>query len=490
MLDLLKDMCSKIYTRTENDAATYANSGSDVLDFFASAGALREAAAAEIVVRFTRAFAEHPLYALRTLFYARDVRGGLGERRLFRLLLRHLAAHAPAVLEKNLHLVPEYGRWDDLLVLLHTSMEAAAVRLIGTQLASDLRAARAGESVSLLAKWLPSVNTSSRTARAQARRLAELLGLREADYRRMLVRLRRRMALLENAMRTKDYTFDYAKQPAKAMFKYRAAFLRNDGERYKEFLARVERGEATLHTGTLYPYEVIHPLSKATVKGILPEEVQALDVTWRALPDYTNGENALVVLDGSASMYAGGNPLPSSVALSLAIYFAERNAGAFRNHFITFSERPQLVAIKGKTIAERVRYCRTFDEMANTNLERVFRLLLRTATANRLPQEELPAVLYIITDMEFDVCTEDADVTNFAWAKERFREAGYQLPRIVFWNVQSRRCQQPVKWNEQGVMLVSGCSPSIFSMAVGSRITPYGYMEHVLGGERYAGIKA
>ena len=489
MLDELKEESNRTYMRTENDAATYASSGSDALDFFAAAGALREAGEAEIIVRFTRAFAEHPTYALRTLFYARDVRGGLGERRLFRVLLRHLAFAAPASLEKNLKFVPGYGRWDDLLVLLGTPLEDAAVRLIRAQLTEDLRAAWEEQPVSLLAKWLPSVNTSSRAARRQARRLAVLFGMREADYRRMLVRLRRRIALIENALRTRDYTFDYAKQPSKAMFKYRAAFWRNDVERYKAFLSRVEHGEERLHTGTLYPYEIIRPLSAAVAPQIPKEEARALDVTWSALPDYTHGENALVVLDGSGSMYWGGNPLPSSVALSLAIYFAERNTGAFHGHFITFSQNPRLVEIAGTAIVAKTLYCRTFNEVANTNLEAVFRLLLRAAVKNRVPQEELPSVLYIITDMEFDACTVDADVTNFERAQELFAEAGYALPRIVFWNVQSRRRQQPVKMNEQGVTLVSGCSPSIFSMVVDGRITPYEYMEQVLRSERYAAIE-
>ena len=368
-------------------------------------------------------------------------------------------------------------------------MEVAAVRLIRAQLEKDLRAAWEEKPVSLLAKWLPSVNTSSRAARRQAQRLAVLFGMREADYRRMLVRLRRRIALIENALRTKDYTFDYAKQPSKAMFKYRAAFWRNDVERYKAFLERVERGEEQLHTGTLYPYEIIRPLSGAVTPHIPQEEARTLDVTWSALPDYTHGENALVVLDGSGSMYWGGNPLPSSVALSLAIYFAERNTGAFHGRFITFSQNPRLVEIKGATIVERVHYCKSFDEVANTNLEAVFRLLLRAAVKNRVPQEELPSVLYIITDMEFDACTVDADVTNFERAKELFAEAGYTLPRIVFWNVQSRSRQQPVRQNEQGVTLVSGCSPSIFSMVVDGRITPYEYMEQVLRSERYAAIE-
>lgn len=179
-----------------------------------------------------------------------------------------------------------------------------------------------------------------------------------------------------------------------------------------------------------------------------------------------------------------------AAAEPLTVYFAERNTGAFQGHFITFSRSPQLVEIKGADIAEKVRCCKTFCEVANTNLAAVFDLLLKTAVMNSLPQEELPSVLYIITDMEFDACTEDADMTNFERAKELFADVGYELPRIVFWNVQSRSRQQPVKMNEQGVMLVSGCSPSIFSMIVESRITPYAYMEQVLGSERYTGIEA
>ena len=491
MLDALKEESNRTYTRTENDAATYASSGSEALDFFAAAGALREAGEAEIIVRFTRAFAEHPTYALRTLFYARDVRGGLGERRLFRVLLRHLAFAAPASLEKNLKFVPGYGRWDDLLVLLDTPLEAAAVRLIRAQLEKDLRAAWEEQPVSLLAKWLPSVNTSSREARAKARHLAASFGMQEAEYRKMLVRLRRCIRIIEDHLRTKDYSFDYAKQPSKAMFKYREAFRRNDAKRYEAFLERVARGKETLHTGTLYPYEVIRPLCKwESGRGLSTEASRTLDITWKALPDYTHGENALVVLDGSASMYGGGVPLPACVALSLAVYFAERNEGAFRDHFITFSRKPRIIQIKGATIADKVSYCRTFNEVANTNLEGVFRLLLRAAVSGGVPQQEMPEVLYIITDMEFDACTENASVTNFEQAKKMFAEAGYRLPRIVFWNVQSRRQQQPVKMNEQGVMLVFGCSPSVFSMVVEDRITPYEYMEKVLASERYAAIQA
>jgi hypothetical protein len=188
-------------------------------------------------------------------------------------------------------------------------------------------------------------------------------------------------------------------------------------------------------------------------------------------------------------MYSG-QPMAAAVAQSLAIYFAQRNKGAFSNHFITFSTNPQLVELKGADIVEVVRYCRTFNEVANTNIRRVFELILATAVQNRVPQAEMPSTLYIVSDMEFDWCTRDASVTNFEYAKQLFRQHGYRLPRVVFWNVQSRNRQQPVSMNEQGVALVSGCTPRIFSQVMSGEMDPMRNMLNVLGGERYAIIRA
>jgi hypothetical protein len=267
------------------------------------------------------------------------------------------------------------------------------------------------------------------------------------------------------------------------MMKYRKAFLRNDEERYKNFLERVDKGEATLHTGTLYPYDIIRPI----LYGQMGEgERKSLNATWNAQEDYTNGENALVVIDGSGSMYVQGNPSPAEVALSLGVYFADRSKGAFAGHFITFSNKPRLVEIKGADIYEKVRYCKSFNEVANTDIKKVFDLILQTAVKNRLPQDDLPSTLYIISDMEFDSCAENASITNFEYAKNEFAAHGYQLPTVVFWNVQSRNEQQPVTLNEQGVVLVSGASPQVFSMITSGNMSPMAFMLDTLGNERYA----
>jgi hypothetical protein len=271
------------------------------------------------------------------------------------------------------------------------------------------------------------------------------------------------------------------------MYKYRKAFLRNDGERYGAFMEKVSSGEAKLHTGTLTPYEIIAPFFR---ENIPEDQRRSIDVTWNAQEDFTNDGNALVVVDGSGSMYGGGDPLPAAVALSLGIYFAERNTGAFRNYFITFSEKPQLVEIKGSDILDKVRYCHSFNEIADTSIQKVYELILSAAVKNRVPQSELPSTLYFISDMEFDCCTADAGLTNFKYAKQLFAQHGYALPEIVFWNVASRNRQQPVTQNEQGVALVSGCTPRVFSMLASGTLSPYAYMMEVLGSERYMKIVA
>ncbi len=483
MLDQLKNQAN--YTLTENFALTHSSTLSDCLDLFATIGALRNSEPQEIITRFARAFAENPDLAVKTAFYARDVRGGLGERKIFRVILSWLAENSPSTVSKNLALIPEYGRYDDLIALLGTSCEHSALALI----ASTLKADTVSDSPSLLAKWLPSINASSSDTRRKALTVAKNLGMSLKDYRKTLSSLRAKLRIIENNLRTRDYTFDYSQQPSKAMFKYRQAFILNDNERYTKFLEDVASGKTTLNTGTLAPYEIILPILNDRVTN--DDEKKAINATWNALEDFTGGDNALVVVDGSGSMYRiDGVISPAAVALSLGIYFAERNKGEFHNHFITFSENPQLVEIKGADLSEKVRYCAGYNEAANTNIQAVFELILNTAVKHNLPQSEMPSTIYIISDMEFDDCTDDSEMTNFEYAKKIFADNGYTLPRVIFWNVDSRNRQQPVTLNEQGVALVSGVSPRVFAMIKSGNLSPLSYMLEVLNSERYEKIKA
>lgn len=484
MLQYLKEEAN--ITHTENGAVTNAGSFSHCVDLFGTIGALRSADEAEIRTRFLRAYTEDPDIAMKILFFARDVRGGLGERRVFRVCMQWLAENHADSVKKNIRRIAEYGRWDDVVALLRTPCRAAAAEVLAEQYAKDMAALTEKGEVSLLGKWLPSVNASNADTVKTAKYIAhDILHLSDRDYRKALTALRARIRIIENNLREKDYSFDYAKQPSKAMFKYRRAFIRNDEVRYREFMRRVQRGEAKLNTGTLYPYELV----EAALTGTSDEQV--LNTTWEALPDFTAEENALAVVDTSGSMYGSWTGTrPAAVAFSLGMYFAERAKGAFHNHFITFSECPQLLEIKGGNFCERLRFLQSFSIVANTNIEAVFDLILSAAVKNNVPQEQLPAKLYIISDMEFDCCAENAGLTNFQNAKKKFEAAGYRLPDIIFWNVASRNQQQPVTVNDRGVALVSGCSPRIFSMVASGELSPYTYMLQILNTERYSAIAA
>lgn len=497
MLQYLKQESNKTFT--ENGAATLKTTQSDCLDLFATIGAIRRESDEEIIARFMRAFAEDKDIAMKLLFFARDIRGGLGERKVFRVCLKWLSYNAPETVRKNLFYISEYGRFDDLLVLFDTPVEKDMLDLIRDQLRKDIESMNKNEEVSLLGKWLPSVNASNANTIKAAKKIARFLQMDDKGYRKMLSKLRAYIRIIENNLREKDYTFDYDKQPSKAMFKYRGAFARNDAERYNSFLNRVSSGEAKLNASTLAPYEIVEPCLNEYwsrlpfMKDLTEEEKKSLNATWEALPDFGSEANALAIIDTSGSMYCDAKPLPAAVALSLGIYFAEHNTGAFKNHFIEFSREPELIEIKGETFADKLQYICSFNKVADTTIEAVFDLVLSAAVNNNLPQAELPAKLIIISDMEFNACVKNAGTTNFNNAKAKFEATGYKLPEVVFWNVASRNRQQPVTKNEQGVALVSGCTPRLFSQVVDGSLaamTPYEFMLDVLGGNRYEKIAA
>jgi len=494
MLNYLKKEANETYT--ENGAKAFVSAGSDCLDLFFKAGAMRNADENTVRQAVAKAYAENPDKTMKIIFFARDVRGGLGERRFFRIAVKYAAEYAADSVKKNIPLFAEYGRYDDLCVLLDTQCKEAAAEEIKARLDKDIAAMVDGKPASLLAKWLPSVNASSKETVRLGKKLCRLLGMNEKDYRITLAQLRKYTDIIENRLRVMDYTFDYSKQPSGAMFKYRKAFCRNDGERYREFITSVERGEQTLHAGTLYPYEIVRACLESDISD---DERKTLDATWKSLSDF-GGEadtaansRAIAVVDGSGSMTwsASENIRPIDAALSLGIYFAEHNNGAFGGHFITFSQKPRLVEIKGRDITEKVRYCAGYDECANTNLEAVFELILRTALKNKLPAAELPDRLYIISDMEFDFCIEGGNnFTLFEAMKRKYARFGYRLPDIVFWNVNSRCSHIPVTVSDTGAALVSGCTPAIFGMVKSGNLSPAVIMNDIIGSERYKAVSA
>lgn len=459
---------------TENGAVTNDSSLSATLDFFSLAGAMRERKE-DALQLFNRAFAEDRLTAVRILFYLRDVRGGQGERDVFRYIFDNLDKS----LQKSLSAyVDEYGRWDDV------SWSENNIDLIKSQLDEDLENLEAGKSISLLAKWLPSANSSSKESRKSALVIAKGLGLSERKYRQTLSKLRKHLDLLETKMSRKLWSeIDYSKLPTQAHRKHVKAFKRHDEERYENYLSSVEKGEAKINSSTAYTYEIYdmvmgtsgyyHTKPDATV-------LRTATAMWNALPDFTDDTNALVLADVSGSMT--GRPM--SISVSLATYFAERNNGTFKDHYITFSGNPRLTKVQGNDVWEKFNSVEHTDVGYNTDLHKAFRAILNAAVNDRTPQDEMPKVLYIISDMEFDAQMSGCDETNFETAQREFREAGYELPHVVFWNVNARQNQAPATKYDARVTLISGSSQSTFQYAVAGK-TPLESMLDIVNSERY-----
>jgi hypothetical protein len=493
MLSGLKEATNVAYTT--NGARAYKTTESALVDFFSKGGALRNASESEVISLFTKAYAENPLYAMKALFYIRDVRGGQGERETFKRILRYMAINHTNEIANNVWAISEYGRFDDLYVLFGTPLEEYSLNLIKGRLLYDLDQ----EHPSLLAKWLPSENASSPTTKALAKKIRSYLGLTPRQYRQTLSALRRRIDIVESKMSSSNWdTIEYDKLPSKAGLQYRNAFLRHDSERYTDFITKVSNGESKINVNTLFPYEIIEkfPISmqitvrnqrmyNAIVGSLDATEEMLLDGMWKNLPDYvgSNFENALAVIDTSGSMT--GTPI--QVALSLGLYLAERNKGEFHNHFVTFSRSPELQAIQGTTLGEKIRNMSTAEWQQNTDIEKVFELILNTAIKKGLSQSELPTKLFIISDMQFDGAVRGrTDITLINSMRASYASHGYNLPELIFWQVNAVGGNFPVKVTEAGVALVSGCSPSIFkNLLAGKDMTPYSLMMDVLDSERY-----
>ena len=488
------------YAQTENGALVYRTSGKELVDLNFAVASLRSAPESSITYRFTKAFYEDPIMAMKWLFYCRDVRGGLGERRLFNVVMNHLSRFQPELVRKVLGLVPEYGRWDDLINLLdspHFKFKDDVIALIRAQLILDLKNRKQNKPISLLAKWLPSSNSSSKkTARLAEKIYRDGLGMSECRYRKTLSNLRSYINIVEQKMTNDEWgSIDYQAVPSRANIIYNNAFLRHDEKRRREFLDKVKEGKEKINASTLYPHDIVHKYAPSPSWKGLPTD-DTLEALWKALPDTVKGcGNTIVVADGSGSMRRTiGNTRVTalSVANALAIYFAERSSGQFKDKYITFSMRPQLVDFSNcENLSDKIVIASAYNEVANTNIHAVFNLILQTAVKHNMAQSELPANVLIISDMEFDCATYGQGINErlFNNILGQYTERGYKLPRLVFWNVNSRTMAIPVKENDLGVALVSGFSTNIVKMVMSNKTDPYDCLLETLNDERYKAVE-
>lgn len=497
---------------TENGAIGYSTTGKKLLDMNFNVASYRKCGESEITSDFDLARAENEVLAILWAFFVRDVRGGLGERRLFRVLFRHLIGVNSEAAGKLLPLISEYGRWDDLIkTTVNTQLWIPAVEIIKNQLTADHENYSAGKPISLLAKWMPSERTSSQDTRKLARKLADSLGMDIKAYNRTLSALRNHLKIVESKMSAKEWSeIDYSAVPSKANLIYNNAFLRNDEERRRAYLGALSRGEAKINAGTLFPHDVVHKYCRNSgwSCNIGNKIDPALEEMWKALPDSKGLNNVIVVADGSGSMTTCVDNQSSVTALNianaLAIYCAERCKGEFKDKYITFSARPKFVDFSGcNTLRDKIAMALRYNEVANTNIEAVFQIILDTAVSNGYTQSEIPQSILIISDMEFDSATSmgrysyssmgrysyyNSDYsreTLFGSIEKKYARHGLKLPRLVFWNVASRTKTIPIKENDLGVTLVSGFSTGIMQMVTNGQTDPYLNLVETITGKRY-----
>ena len=475
-----------VFTRTENGAVALKTTGDARLDFFGTVGSLRTAEEERIDRLFSEAWREDPLFATKIAFYARDVRGGLGERQTFRTLLRFMAENHPEALRLNLDLIGVYGRYDDLYSLIGTPIEAEMWAAMKAQFEEDRRNLQEGCAISLLAKWIKTADASSEATRRLGILTAHKLGYSVYEFKRLVRVMRKRIGVVETLMSASRWDeIRYSAVPSRAMMIYRNAFMRHDAERYGQFIRKAVSGEETIHSAALYPYDIVEKVMRMDSFRRWAVEDAALEAQWRQLPDYVEaGTNALVIADTSGSMR--GRPLATSVGL--AVYFAERNKGAYHNMFMSFSGTSRIQMLKGDTLAQKIGSIDMEDWQNNTNLHAAFMHVLEIAVRNHVPAEDMPKSLIVISDMEIDCCG-DRNWTFYEQMAQTFQRNGYRIPNIIFWNVASRHDVFHADKTRAGVQLVSGQSAAVFRQVmrfVG--LNPVEAMERVINSERYAAI--
>lgn len=475
---------AKIYangTTTENGAYALSTTGDKLLDLYGSIGGMRDAEDTRLYSMFEDAIKEDKLLATKLMFYVRDVREGLGERKLGRKLMFYAATFHPEMLDENIGMMGEYGRFDDFYSIIGTALEGRMWYMMRTQLDMDVQAMNEGKPVSLLAKWVKTADASSPQTRQLGIKTAINLGYGNdiKGYKRIIRSLRKYIDVVERKMSAKEWNkVDYEKVPSRAMLVHRAAFRRNDEERFSAYVDAAVKGEVKIHAGAVTPYDLVHQLWSGNEDGVV-------EAQWKQLPDYVKSDtNILCMVDTSGSM----NGRPIEVALSLGLYFAEHNTGDFHNMFMTFSERPDFQIVSGQSLREKLNNMKRAGWDFNTNINAAFEMILDHAKRFEVPQKDMPKAIIIISDMEIDECT-DRSWTFYEVVCDRYRDAGYQMPSLVFWNVDSRSNVFHADKSRKGVQLASGESATVFKQVIESlEMTPVEAMLKILNSPRYDAI--
>lgn len=450
-------------TRTANGMKTFDSSKNSLVDLFFMIGASR---GKDLSKQFTTALKQDETLALRLLMWARDVRGGAGERDVVRTILLALEKNYPEALMRVLPHLPEFGRWDDMLIFKTKAVKDVAYTLIGNALR---------ESNGLAAKWMPRQGPI-------AVEIRNFFGMSPKFYRKSLVNLTN---VVETKMCAKAWPeINYSHVPSLAAARYQKAFKKNDPAGYEAYKAKLTTGEAKVNASAVYPYDVI----KSRRFGGDDKVIQA---QWDALPDYIGDELVLPIVDVSGSMSCpvsgNANLTCMDVSVSLGLYLADKNKGPFKDMFLTFSDSPKLQVLKGNLL-DKLNQLQRAEWGMSTNLHAAFQCVLDYAVKGKVAANDMPKYILVMSDMEFNVCARHDD-SAMQMIERKFAEAGYTVPNIVFWNLNARQGNVPVKFDKSGVALVSGFSPSIMtSILAAEELDPTSVMMATLNSPRYAVI--
>ena len=505
------------YQMTENGAVGYKSTGSALTDLNFRVTSMRNGITPDDMRLFCEAMNEDLEYAIKWLFFARDVRGGMGERDVFQRFYMQYAELYPNEAKATLKLVAEFGRWKDVIDIINIDQDnnLGGLELVSETFHSDIQNCMVGKSISLLAKWMPSINASGK-ARQQAKRFVKHFGLTYEGYRKMLSKLRAYLDVTEvKTCANRWDEIDYNKVSSNANKRYMNAFKKHDGERYEDHCMKALNMDVNpevkvkMHADVLFPHEIWAEYTKLpglswedgydrkcryswnTPVEPAPADI-ALEALWKNLPDLGDCGNTMVVVDGSGSMTRRcGSVTAIDVSRALGVYFAERCKGEFNNILMEFSARPKLIDLNGcKSLRDKVVEMSNYTDTSNTNLEAVFMLILRTAVNAEMKQSDLPDRILIVSDMEFDTATNQTKCMYgmkalFDELADKYAKYGYKLPKLVFWNVNSRTKTIPMTENEMGVVLVSGFSPNIMSMVMSNQTDPWLALKEKLDSNRY-----
>lgn len=499
LLNGLKEITNFGYT--ENGATKHLSTLNDVLDLFAMGGAYRKRTDKEVTQLFGNAYREDRSLAMKCLFYLRDIRGGQGERRFFRVAYKWLVENDLATAKLNMNLIPEYGRWDDLIDIAYATspaLDKEFIELISNQMDLDAES----KTPSLLAKWMPSENASSKETKSKAKWIMSLLpAVSPRDYRKRLSAVRQKINVLERLMSANEWDkIEFDKIPSVAGMKYKNTFAVKEvtAARYKVFMANKE---TKVNAAVLNPVDIVDKILRHKCRSYWQApngadfssvDIDTFQKYWDNLKDYYQGreENAIAVVDVSGSM--SGTPM--AAAIGMGAYVAEKSHGPFAGYFITFSSKPSLVKFQGDNIVDKVLNCHDANWGMSTNIEATMDLILSTAVKKRLSQDDLPARLYIFSDMEFDTAVRipyrDADnarATLFEDIEKKWNRLGYKMPKVIFWNLDARTRNIPAIGDS--FSYISGFSMSQMEAVMAGK-TAVEMMLDVLNGERYEAVKA